>query len=112
MKICNILKLDYSHPDDIDLFTGGMLETQLHGGVVGPTFACVIGKQFHLLRHCDRYWYENANPLIRFTEGKHIPLILVRYSFNPSLHEFCFFLLFCFCFAFNICLSGKYMKMF
>ncbi|GAB6023237.1 hypothetical protein CHUAL_008055 [Chamberlinius hualienensis] len=64
------LKAIYQHPDDIDLFTGGMLETSLHGGVVGPTFACVIGKQFSLLRRCDRFWYENSNPLTRFTEAQ------------------------------------------
>ena len=49
---------------------GGLAETPLHGGLVGPTFACVIGIQFRNLRKCDRFWYESGNPLIRFTESQ------------------------------------------
>ncbi|XP_063223065.1 uncharacterized protein LOC134531301 [Bacillus rossius redtenbacheri] len=60
----------YAHVDDVDLFPGGLAETPLPGGVVGPTFACVIGHQFRLLRRCDRYWYENSDPLVRFTEAQ------------------------------------------
>ncbi|XP_066966367.1 uncharacterized protein [Macrobrachium rosenbergii] len=62
------LKRTYAHVDDIDLFTGGLAETPLHGGLVGPTFGCILGIQFRNLRKCDRFWYENADPLIRFTD--------------------------------------------
>ncbi len=54
----------------IYLWKGGLAETPLHGGLVGPTFACIIGIQFRNLRKCDRFWYENSNPLIRFTEAQ------------------------------------------
>ena len=52
------------------LLPGGLSETPLHGGLVGPTFACIIGIQFRNLRKCDRFWYEGGNPLIRFTEAQ------------------------------------------
>lgn len=42
----------------------------LQGGLVGPTFACIIGIQFRQLRKCDRYWYETDDPNIRFTEAQ------------------------------------------
>lgn len=46
----------YKSVEDIDLFTGGLCETPLQGGIIGPTFGCVIGLQFSFLRKCDRFW--------------------------------------------------------
>ena len=31
--------------DDLDLYTGGLAEVPTQGAVVGPTFACLIGRQ-------------------------------------------------------------------
>lgn len=36
--------------DDVDLFTGGLAEKPVIYGLVGPTFACILGQQFLNLR--------------------------------------------------------------
>ncbi|XP_071536365.1 uncharacterized protein [Panulirus ornatus] len=58
----------YNSVEDIDLFTGGLCETPLQGGIIGPTFGCIIGLQFSFLRKCDRFWYETSNPHLKFSE--------------------------------------------
>lgn len=64
------LKRLYAHVDDIDLFPGGLAEVSLKGGIIGPTFACIVGNQFRKLRTCDRFWYENDNVFTRFTKDQ------------------------------------------
>ena len=76
----------YEHVDDIDLFTGGMAEKPVVGGIVGPTFACIIGQQFLNLRQgdrwvgsrpaavlsraCCRFWYETGSHPGAFSPGQ------------------------------------------
>lgn len=50
------------------MFTGGLAETHIRGAMVGPTFACLLGRQFASLRKGDRYWYENDLPPSSFTK--------------------------------------------
>ena len=57
----------YEHVDDVDLFPGGMAEKPVVGGIVGPTFACILGQQFLNLRKGDRFWYENGDHPGAFT---------------------------------------------
>ena len=64
------LKQIYFSVDDIDLFPGGLSEVPLKGALVGPTFACIIGIQFQKIKKCDRFWYENSEASVRFTEAQ------------------------------------------
>ncbi|KAK7076494.1 hypothetical protein SK128_009108, partial [Halocaridina rubra] len=57
----------YRHPDDIDLWSGGVSERPLPGSMVGATFSCLIGLTFKELRYGDRFWYENRGYPSSFT---------------------------------------------
>jgi len=53
----------YEKVDDIDLMVGGVGETNVRGGAVGPTFACIIGEQFRRLKYGDRFFYTHNSDL-------------------------------------------------
>lgn len=57
----------YKGPEDVDLWSAAVNEKPLPGSMVGPTFACIIAKQFRNLRKGDRYWYENGGYPSSFT---------------------------------------------
>uniref|UniRef100_A0A8B9XZR1 Thyroid peroxidase n=1 Tax=Bos mutus grunniens TaxID=30521 RepID=A0A8B9XZR1_BOSMU len=49
----------YGHPDNIDVWLGGLAESFLPGARTGPLFACLVGKQMKALRDGDRFWWEH-----------------------------------------------------
>lgn len=63
------LKNVYRDIRDIDLYAGAMTELPVPGGIVGPTFACLIARQFLMYKKGDRFWYEN-NHTHGFTEDQ------------------------------------------
>lgn len=54
------LQTVYSNVSDIDFYAGGLSEVPVSNGIVGPTFACIIQKQFDDLKRGDRFYYENG----------------------------------------------------
>ncbi|XP_067679290.1 peroxidase mlt-7-like [Haliotis asinina] len=60
----------YTDTSKLDLYPGAMTETSVPGGLVGPTFAFIIGRQFSDLRTGDRFWYETSNTTIGFTSDQ------------------------------------------
>ncbi|XP_065580861.1 peroxidase-like isoform X1 [Artemia franciscana] len=64
------LKSMYSSVEDIDLYVGGLSERQVPGGMVGPTFTCLIADQFARLKEGDRFFYEHGGQHGSFTPGQ------------------------------------------
>lgn len=57
----NLLKSVYQDVSDIDLWIGGLSEkSRSPSALLGPTFSCIIGKEFRDLKYGDRLFYENG----------------------------------------------------
>nr|KAG5714265.1 hypothetical protein BaRGS_018482 [Batillaria attramentaria] len=56
--------------NDVDLYSGALNERPVRNGIVGPTYACLLGKQFANIRNCDRFWFENTNTTIGFSDER------------------------------------------
>jgi len=70
----------YETPNDLDLWSAGISETPLTGAMVGPTFACIMGRQFNHFRTGDRFWYENSGWPSSFTLEQLAEIRKVRLS--------------------------------
>ena len=57
----------YDTPEDLELFSAGISENPAPGALLGPTFTCIIGRQYHNMRKGDRFWYENGGWPSSFT---------------------------------------------
>ena len=59
----NKMKLVYQKVDDIDPYVGGVAENPVKGrpGIVGPTFACIISKQFENIMKGDRLFFTHKH---------------------------------------------------
>ncbi|XP_063854179.1 chorion peroxidase-like [Scylla paramamosain] len=68
--VVTMLRKLYKKVEDIDLFVGGMAEKALPGGLIGPTFACILSDQFIRAKRGDRFWYENAGQAGSFTKAQ------------------------------------------
>ncbi|XP_053211640.1 dual oxidase-like isoform X2 [Panonychus citri] len=59
--------------DNIDLYVGGMLESNPLEGRPGPLFRRIIKEQFERIRDADRFWFENeANGIFSTDEIEEI----------------------------------------
>ncbi|EDV93848.1 peroxidase [Drosophila grimshawi] len=59
----HLLRKLYVNPDDVELTVGGTLEVHVPDSLFGPTFLCVVGKQFLNSRRGDRFFFERENHL-------------------------------------------------
>ncbi|XP_029683404.1 thyroid peroxidase-like isoform X3 [Takifugu rubripes] len=59
----------YKHPDNIDVWLGGLFEKFLPGARVGPLFSCLIGRQMKAIRDGDRFWWEAEGVFTRLQKA-------------------------------------------
>lgn len=59
----------YRSVDDIDLFPG-MLSENIDVGTVGPTIRCLLRIQFFRTKFGDRFFYDNNQPNVGFTDAQ------------------------------------------
>lgn len=60
----------YTTPNDIDLFTGGLVENPVAGGLSGTTFNCLKGVQFARAKFGDRFFFTHGNQAGSFTPAQ------------------------------------------
>ena len=76
-KAVHAFKKLYKSPYDIDLFAAGIAESHGRYQVVGPTFKCIISRQFYNLQHGDRFYYRAKG---MFTRSQRLAIYRTRMS--------------------------------
>merc|ERR1711892_632406 len=57
----------YSRVDDIDLYPAAIAENPVDSdALLGPTFSCLIGLQFHNLKYGDRFFFTHRNTNLNY----------------------------------------------
>nr|KAG5687891.1 hypothetical protein BaRGS_027214 [Batillaria attramentaria] len=74
--------------NDIDIFSGGISELREGGGLVGPTFACLIAEQFRNVKIGDRFWYETSDRNTGFTRDSDWLYYITR---RANMADMCIF---------------------
>lgn len=70
----------YNHPDDLDIWVGGLAEDHVPGAMVGEIYFTILKDQFERLRDGDRFWYKRYFPryLVRMVERQKLSTIIRR----------------------------------
>ncbi|CAL4124378.1 unnamed protein product [Meganyctiphanes norvegica] len=55
---------------NMDLYAAGLAENPQPGSLLGPTFTCILARQFSQLKHGDRFWYERRGQPNSFTSAQ------------------------------------------
>jgi len=57
-KVVDKFSKMYRHPDDVDLYSGGVAENHFPDALLGPTWWCIVGYQFQRTKLADRHFYD------------------------------------------------------
>lgn len=60
----------YKFVEDVDMYSAGLAEFKQNGALIGPTFTCILSRQFRDLKLGDRFWYETSQSPASFTQGQ------------------------------------------
>lgn len=75
----------YGHPDNIDVWLGGLAEPFLPQARTGPLFACLIGKQMKALRDGDRWVLPPGSSVAPTPHRSQHSCVVGTHAARPSL---------------------------
>jgi hypothetical protein len=80
LEIQHRLGTVYAHPDDIDMWVGGLAEDHVDGAMVGELFFAILKEQFEALRDGDRFWYriDLSTAELRLIESTRLSDVIIR----------------------------------